>query len=371
LATAIASPPIAPVDELLALISEELQITDSRFNSAEQRYHSISDWLDADDSALHRFSPIIYPQGSMAIGTTIPPVGRQEFDLDMVCEFRADLHLLADALYVLDALEARLKQHGQYRQMIERKKRCVTLKYANDFHLDILPAKPDAAAGNECVAVPDRKLECWVGSNPRGYAQWFLARAALRRIELLEKAAAAPIPRQENAEDKSPLKLVVQLWKRWRDVKYGISELAPRSVILTTLAGHAYEGEPSVSEALGGVLARVISAIPSVGRLYVYNPKNSKEDFSESWNNAGKYQAFVAGLRDFRSDVAVLQLLRGPALAKKLEEMFGEYVKPAFEKRAVRLEEARKSGNLRMAPKGVITTTGSGLLIPPNNFYGE
>jgi Second Messenger Oligonucleotide or Dinucleotide Synthetase domain len=371
LATAISAPSFTALDELLALICEELQISESRFKSAERRYHSISDWLDADDSPLHRFSPTIYPQGSMAIGTTIPPIGRQEYDLDMVCEFRTDLHLLHDALYVLDALEARLLQHGQYQHMLKRKKRCITVEYANDFHLDILPAKPDSSAGNECVVVPDRKLECWVGSNPRGYAQWFLARAALRRVSLMDKAAAAPIPQQEQSADKPPLKLTVQLWKRWRDVKYGISDLSPRSIILTTLAAHAYSGEPFVSEALQSVLDGVTAMIPPAGRLYVYNPMNPKEDFSESWDDPMRYQAFLRGLREFRSDMAEIRSLVGPELAKKLEAMFGEYVKPALEKRAARVEEARKEGNLRMGSGGVITTVGAGIAIPRNNFYGE
>lgn len=371
LATAISAPSVSALDELLVLICEELQISESRFKSAEQRYHSISDWLDDDDSPLHRFSPTIYAQGSMAIGTTIPPIGRQEYDLDMVCEFRTDLHLLGDALYVLDELEARLLEHGQYRHMLERKKRCIAVKYANDFHLDILPAKPDPSAGNECVSVPDRKLECWVGSNPRGYAQWFLTRAAVRRISLLDKAAAAPIPQQEQTTDKPPLKLMVQLWKRWRDVKYGTSELSPRSIILTTLAAHAYSGEPFVSEGLSSVLQGVTSMIPPANRLYVYNPMNPKEDFSESWEDPMKYQAFLLGLREFRSDMAQIRSLVGPELAKKLEAMFGEYVRPAMEKSAKRIEEARNKGNLRMGAGGVITTVGSGISIPRNNFYGE
>src|ERR1051325_11122369 len=99
------------LDELLALICEELQISESKFKLAEQRYHAIADWLDADDSPLRRFSPTIYPQGSVATGTTIPPFAHLEYDLDMVCEFRTDLFLLSDAVQVLDGLEGRLKQH--------------------------------------------------------------------------------------------------------------------------------------------------------------------------------------------------------------------------------------------------------------------
>src|SRR3954469_8609455 len=132
---ATASPARAALDDILGLIVEELQISEGRHELAEQRYHSLAEWLDDTASPLQQFSPIIYPQGSMAIGTTVHPIGRQEFDLDMVCEFRTDLFMLRDAVEVLNALEQRMKQHGQYKTMIERKKRCVTITYANDFHL--------------------------------------------------------------------------------------------------------------------------------------------------------------------------------------------------------------------------------------------
>lgn len=375
---AVASPFVVPaaspaLDELLALICDELQITAARHKDAEDRYHKIAEWLDAEDSPLRRFSPTIYPQGSMAIGTTVKPVGRIEHDLDMVCEFRADLSFLKDAMFVLNSLEARLKAHHQYKLMLKRKKRCVTVEYANEFHLDILPAKPDAAAGAECVVVPDRKLECWMPSNPRGFAQWFLGRAALRIGYATDKAAAAaaPIPSQERTENKAVLKLAVQLWKRWRDVRYGTSSQAPRSIILTTLAGLHYGGEQSVVEALILILARVSASIPTTGRLVVQNPMNRDEDFSESWNDASTYRAFLDGLRELQDQLLALLPLRGPELAKALERLFGDYVKPAYDKHTERISAARQNHTLKVGALGALTTSAAGIAVKPNTFFGE
>ena len=76
--------------------------------------------------------------------------------------------------------------------MIELKNRCVRVSYATEFHLDILPACPDRYAGGTCVVVPDRKVQHWKASNPKGFAQWFLRTCESRAVRLLEKARTSP-----------------------------------------------------------------------------------------------------------------------------------------------------------------------------------
>jgi hypothetical protein len=63
----------------------------------------------------------------------------------------------------------------------------------------------------------------------------------------LVKAHIEPLPQQTEAEDKAPLAVAVQLLKRARDVAFNGTKTAPRSVVLTTLAGQHYAGCESVS----------------------------------------------------------------------------------------------------------------------------
>jgi hypothetical protein len=63
---------------------------------------------------------------------------------------------------------------------LERLKRCLRLNYAGAFHLDILPACPNDRLGGGAILVPDRKLECWKDSNPKGFAEWFFLRCVVR-----------------------------------------------------------------------------------------------------------------------------------------------------------------------------------------------
>src|SRR4051794_13326726 len=68
---------------LLEYLCQELELSDTQFKLAEDRYGVVGRWLaDAESIAS---SSIIYPQGSIALGTTVRPMGRDEFDLDLVC----------------------------------------------------------------------------------------------------------------------------------------------------------------------------------------------------------------------------------------------------------------------------------------------
>ena len=67
-----------------------------------------------------------------------------------------------------------------YAEMLEKLKRCLRLNYAGAFHMDILPACPNDQVGNGSIIVPDCKLECWMHSNPKGFAAWFFEKCRLR-----------------------------------------------------------------------------------------------------------------------------------------------------------------------------------------------
>jgi len=162
------------LDALLDQVCRALQLTPTQYLDAKKKYEAVGEWLGAEGSLLQLFRPVIYPQGSMRLGTTNRPWRREEFDLDLVCQFHGCGN--ANPLAVYDAVHVRLAGHGTYKPILEKKKRCVRLNYAGDFHLDILPACPDPSRGGSCVRVPD----CWMPSNPIGFAARFFDRCPLR-----------------------------------------------------------------------------------------------------------------------------------------------------------------------------------------------
>src|SRR2546422_3351034 len=326
------------LDQLLFGVCEELQLTSTRYDLAVERYNTLNKVLGSKESPFRYFQPEIYPQGSMALGTTVKPIGGPH-DLDFVLQLLRD-HRSVDPMLLIQALYSFLRQNSTYRPMTSLKNRCVRIEYADEFCMDVLPACRNATAGGTCIMVPDRILKGWSHSNPLGYIDWFKQKSRILLLEqLLEKAE--PIPAQEAVGEKNTLQLVVQLIKRWRDVYYCDADpkLAPISILLTTVAASVYRGEPSVSQALTSVLGGIVNLIDVSRRagechLRVCNPSNLAEDLSERWDsNPVAYRAFEEGIRDFHR--RWLQMIaRAGNVNVELEALFGEPVKAVLRKRA-------------------------------------
>jgi Second Messenger Oligonucleotide or Dinucleotide Synthetase domain len=369
----------AQLDDLLARVCFELQLSPTRYQEAVDRYQAVCRWLEAEGSPVSNYMPTIYPQGSMRIGTTVKPLGREEHDLDFVCEFQIDPSTIETPLELLRHVAARLKEHKVYRDLLEVKNRCVRLNYANEFHMDILPACPDPASGEDCIVVPDRQSAWWKPSNPRGYAEWFEERCIVTvpyqfSERKLAMDSAEPIPAQEASHEKATLKHVVQLLKRWRDIYYqDRCDVAPISMVLTTLAAQFYGGHWSVSESMTTILEGIEGAVNAAmpGRIYVLNPANTDEDLSERWDDPTQYAAFIEGIRALRA--AWNRLTLDQTLEKSvgiLEGLAGEPTKEAFRKQARDLQAARGADVLKTGSTGALSVM-SGASVRPNTFHGE
>jgi hypothetical protein len=367
---------IGTLDDLLEGICAHLQITATQREKAETRYRAIGEWLEATDSGILRGALVdIYSQGSLRIGTTNKPIKTGEFDLDIVAEIQLDPRFVQPIL-LLDSVEARLREHGTYSDMLDRKNRCVRVSYADEFHLDVLPACPDPTLNNGSIVVPDQMQRCWKPSNPNGYATWF-ERSAQHFYRRMVKAMA-PLPAEEPSESKPLLKKVVQLMKRHRDIEFiGREHLAPVSIVLTTLAGLHATGGLSILETLEQTLLVIAARSPSDYVLKVHNPCNASELLSERWENTpGSYEAFRTWVLTFIAKLRALRAAVGlPEVVRQLAELFGE--KPAHAARKAMIdtvEDGRRFGQLSAG-------AGGSLLISPitterpavarNTFFGE
>ncbi|HVC47290.1 MAG TPA: nucleotidyltransferase [Terracidiphilus sp.] len=368
------------LDDVLIRVCNIFQLSSTQFSLAEKHYHAICDWLGADDSFLNPYRPDLYPQGSVALGTTVKPQRGEEYDVDLVCELGIDYRTVKSPVLLLDLIERRMQESDSYRERIERKKRCLRVNYEHDFHLDILPACPDPNSGPTCLVIPDREEGNWQASNPKGLLKWFRDRSALRLISSRTQKAmdsAAPLPEPQTADQKNTLQVSVQLVKRWRDLHFADDlDLAPVSVVLTTLLGGDYYGEQSVSLNLAASVDAIVSHLPAAGRLIVVNPAHPQEDLSERWNDDLAYRAFVEGIHALRN--AIRELLACEDMGRRsilLQRMFGEDVtKKAFADQAKTIEAFRESQRMRIGrlASGVVSLSATGATpIPRNTFYGD
>src|SRR5688500_17557489 len=221
------------VVQLLDRLCQQVEITETQYEEAKERYKAAGSWLaQSGSSCLNQAQ--IYPQGSIALGTTVRPLATAEFDVDLVCHLPT-LKSVPDARVVKALIGDRLKEDGTYKEMLEEKLRCWRINYANEFRLDITPSisNPSCRQGGELV--PDKELKEWKPTNPKGYISRFDQYAALRpRFHLMEKSVIdahgdiAPLP--EQTMSKPILKRIVRLLKRHRDKRFldtAQADLAP------------------------------------------------------------------------------------------------------------------------------------------------
>jgi hypothetical protein len=303
-------------EELLARIAQQLQLDDTRKGRMESAYRSISTLLDQDQGFFKDLDVDVYPQGSVLIGTTVRPYQGSEFDLDIVVQINAlDSRFTPTEIY--NALLKKLEDDDHYSDKIAKKNRCVRINYSNDFHMDILPGCIVSYYDKNIIRVPDRALRDWTTSNPKGFGDWFLARAAsIRRESILQgyynrmkielRAQIEELPRDE-FYNKSPLQRAVQLVKRYRDVYFSRSyaDYATSSIVLTTLMGLNYQGEPSIYETIDNALNRIKLSYNQAQqnriRFTITNPVNDQEHFTDSWT-AAHYDHFYRFVDKFHRE---------------------------------------------------------------------
>lgn len=278
----------------------QIELTATQQKQLETAYNSVAKWLADSDHPLLR-NVKIYPQGSVRLRTTVRPLGKEEFDVDLVCFLPDADQYLHSADFIYQLVGNRLKEHGVYKRMLEPKNRCWRLDYADGsrFHMDITPAMPNLHCSRKGILVPDRERQQLKPSNPIGYAEIFDGVSQLvpefrtvevvRLAEAIAKASIEPLP--DPMKPKDFLRRIVQLAKRHRDLHFQEHEgYPPISVILTTLAMEAYAAlTRGVFDDPWQFVRAVISDMPLYVRETVYgyevpNPSTEGENFAEKWN---------------------------------------------------------------------------------------
>jgi hypothetical protein len=210
------------------------------------------------------------------------------------------------------------------------------------FHLDSLPSLAEEESfvrtlrkrdvpeewAKRAIAITDKRhpdyaklTALWPTSNPRGFARWLESRmgtfAEMRRRDLVQRRLYAAVEDVPTYELKTPLQRAIQLLKRHRDVMFVDNpDVAPISMILTNLAGHAYDGEADVYDAVRGILARMLNYVRAT-RPRVPNPTHPDEDYADKWSKDLRLElSFLQWHSQATRDFETLPALRDPVALK-------------------------------------------------------
>jgi hypothetical protein len=369
------------LDQLLADVAEKIQLNSRAYERAVDRYNRIAAFLSSVVSGIADRSPIIYPQGSFRVQTTISAhEDDEDYDIDLVLELVVPdfsdpdqvLQLIANAM---DRGQGIL----QFSKCV-KKNRCVTIEYS-DMHLDITPAVLLDASNPRVVQIFDRHPDRpdHPIANPEGFAQWFEQRVL--PLEILQKrgvqAHTAPVPDQKPMEQKPIRLLSIQLLKRYRDLASDRrSYNRCPSVLLSKLAAEA----PSDAGLFDDLRRAAIHLAASISQIppHVPNPRCDRDILSDRWpENAHDRDQFARDLRYLNARLGELEE-QGSQVEKKriLEELFGERpARRAFEAAAKRVGEKSATGDLKLGlgrgAMGSGLAPKHGIAVPKHQFYGE
>jgi hypothetical protein len=400
------SPDVA--DILLADIAIRIQLSQTNYDKAVDRFDTINDWIDREGSDLRGLVSLLYPQGSMAIGSTVARVSdRDEYDVDVI----VDLTIRQDSnpQLVLDTLfnAIRGERGSRYWTKTVRHTRCVCVSYEDGMHIDLTPAVrfkslPDRTSvifhsKPEDAAVPDQHL--W--ANPWGMADWFSSRTRIdadfakffaERAEnyyaVDARAPAEDLPERKRADEKSRAVIALQLIKRWRNVLFDkplrVKMRRPPSVLLTKLVGDNANQTRTLAEELEyqaeRMLARLEYEVNQNTKIVEVNPRCPKDVLTDRWPESMSDQTLmIADLKDFIVKVGRLRSgkLDLDQMAAILEGLFGQRpVRKAINDYIASMAPSRSgrvvtpSGRM-LAPAAGIATPSSANAIRPHKFFGD
>lgn len=402
-----------PTHSSLEALLASIQIPDSAREKAEKRYDDLGKWFKRDASSCKPYSPHVYGQGSFRLGTVIRPLNeKEEFDLDVGCRFTAGIDQFSHTQEQLKEIaRTELESYrvaNNIKDALEEKHRCWRLQYQDElrFHMDVVPSIPQSVEKRASLAEsmsrrnfntalvqsvaalagaitddrnPDyRRISSdWRVSNSEGYALWFESRVPTL---LMEKVATARVDKLPERQRGSPLHFCVQILKRHRDVMFEENpDPKPISIIITTLAARAYNGEDDLHAAMRTIVSGMRKHI-NAREPRVPNPVNpDEEDFADRWSMPeglrldleGHFKKWLQAVeRDFgvlesSSDALALQKVASTSFRVLLNE---DASKAIARNNALLVKAAVLATGAKTSTAGIIGSTG--VSNPPHKFYG-
>lgn len=375
------------LNRLYTQLGQSIDISDELFDKAVAEYNALGKWID---EATPNYSISIYPQGSFALGTVIKPItDKDDYDLDLVCEFAKQYDLTARQLK-RDVVKPLLVKYRRISGEIEEKRRCWHVEYDEvpNFHMDIIPAVNRASYVDITDHDEDRDFYEYIGSNPAGYTEWFFSRSAKTRSAMYERylsesrmvVAQADVEKVKRLKIKTPLQRAIQLLKRHRDIMFEHRDQhdKPVSVIITTIAAQLYQNEDNVIDTLANFLNGAENYIyqnKRDGLFYIENPAYSGDNFANKWNETpARAETFFEWLNKAKLDLIDMRLLSYTRIqmAANMSNVIGAApTKLAFAALAKEDELSITQEKIKVETKtGMLSDRGT-VSVPPNRHYGK
>jgi len=248
-------------------LDESVNLNNSRISLLDDRTAAITNFLKNSELLKDHFIDVI-PQGSYAHKTIIKPVRTtDEFDADVLL-YLEEVDGWSACDYV-ENLYKLFRDNATYRDMVSRKTRCVTIDYANDFHIDIVPY----IERHGLKYITNRHENRYELTDPEKFTEWLDERNRITKHHFVK---------------------VMRLLKYLRDYKRTFSI---KSIILSTLVGEqvndaallenssCYDDTPTTLYSVMNRLKKYVQEnifLPTIA-----DPGGTGENFSDRWDQDG------------------------------------------------------------------------------------
>lgn len=322
-------------EDFRKFLADHVNVNDSRMKLLRDRVRTVDRYLRDNLKGYQKMEP----QGSFALGTIIKPVKeRAEFDADI--QIVMNHNSSWEAKDYIDAIYDTLKENGNYKDKIRRKTRCVTIEYAGDFHLDVVPRV--TIQGQHCVC--NRHENIFEPTDGNGYRDWF---------------------NEKNRITDGNAKRAVRLLKYLREHK---GNFTAKSILLTTLAGNAIESWDEGTEAVRTVADTLFTILTRMDEYLqrnptmppIRNPVLPSETFNRHWDQT-KYENFRNRIHAHAQTAReALNAESGEEAIKVWQKLFGD----DFGKGASGGGNG-KGGSSKLKPSGSPGGSRPSLILPP------
>lgn len=393
---------------LAEVVAMAYEPTQTQLEDLERAYNATGEYLvtcPEFDGLLTQ----VHAQGSRQMGTIVRPMdaGREGFDIDLVAKLSSNAMAQYSgsqgASLLLNRLKTALARYAKSHGLtIEPWDRCVTLVYAGGMRADFVPIIEDPrhslSRGEHHGLIPDRKLQSYMSTNPKGYCLGFdqvakiqanfTSQFALDAVftEAL-KAELAPLPDAAEVLGRLMCRFV-QLAKVHRNFSFaGANEsVVPTSVFLTSLIALAYKRlAPHPHDGPLELFVDIITALPSLfqrrdlgnGRQHwmLRNPFALNDNLADSMNTPERQEAFAQWHGKLKSDLnrlvqAIDDMSNSDGVLEVVKKSFGSRASQAMLEHNAKSREARRASGRANYFVGAATVSVSSVS-RSHTFFGD
>lgn len=255
-------------------LTDRVNLNETGLQQLDARVQAIVAELQKDPH-LGQLVRRVEKQGSWAQRTIIRPQKNDEFDADIL------LHLSEvpgwEPQDYLRYTRRALLRSPRYREMVQKKNRCVRVAYANDCHVDVVPT---VRLSNGRQVIVNWAHNAFEDTNPQGFTDWM---------------------KQQDDITRGNLRKCIRVLKLVRDSK---DTFDIPSVILTLLLGEQvtkegaderYADVPTTLVTLLTDLHLYLEKLPDDGTMPpIHLPKCPGPSLNHRWNDPTKIRNFRA-----------------------------------------------------------------------------